>query len=57
MGSSVNFGNGNSASWYYSYGESCYVVTFSINGLAEQLLDKGFYLTHRSYLVNLIWNG
>lgn len=31
MGSSVNFGNGNSASWYYSYGENCYVVTFKTN--------------------------
>lgn len=28
MGSSVNFGNGNSASWYYSNEERCYVVTF-----------------------------
>lgn len=32
-----------------------YICKESINGLAEQLLDKGFYLTHRSYLVNMEW--
>lgn len=30
MGSYVDFGNGNSASWYYSAGENCYEVTFKI---------------------------
>lgn len=32
-----------------------YICKDSINGLAEQLVDKGFYLTHRSYLVNMDW--
>lgn len=32
-----------------------YTCKNSINELAEQLSDKGFYLTHRSYLVNMQW--
>lgn len=32
-----------------------YICKESINGLAEQLLDNGFYLTHRSYLINMEW--
>lgn len=32
-----------------------YICKNSINELAEQLADKGFYLTHRSYLVNMQW--
>ncbi|MDE7422131.1 MAG: hypothetical protein K2N51_00280 [Lachnospiraceae bacterium] len=30
MGTYIYFGNGNYASWYYSYDENCYVVTYNI---------------------------
>lgn len=31
MGTYIYFGDGNYATWYYSYDENCYVVTFYIN--------------------------
>lgn len=30
MGTYINFGNENYATWYYSYDENCYVITFHI---------------------------
>lgn len=35
--------------------EDEYICKDRLNRLAEQLLDKGFYMTHRSYLVNMRW--